>query len=225
MPPRGARNLLISPPFKIAIVMRAQVKICGITRPEDAVLCRDSGVDAIGLVFYPPSPRYVADLGLARELAQAAGAMTNVVALFVDAETSAVDRVLTKVPVNTLQFHGAETAEQCEQYERPYWKALRMKQGIDVVSEAARYMSARAILLDAYVKGKPGGTGERFNWNDVPELPLPLILAGGLDPGNVALAVKQVQPQAVDVSGGVESTPGQKSPELVKQFLRNLVGE
>lgn len=205
--------------------MGIQVKICGITRPEDAELCQQSGANAIGLVFYPPSPRFVADLALAREIAQAAGPMMNVVGLFVDAEESDIEATLAKVPLNTLQFHGAESQEDCERYQRPYWKALRMKQGLDVAATAQKYAGARGILLDAYVKGKPGGTGATFNWANIPNIGQPLILAGGLGPKNIARAVAQVQPSAVDVSGGVESAPGIKSPALVKEFIRNLVGE
>ena len=197
-----------------------RVKICGITQAQDARVAANAGADAIGIVFYAPSPRYVHDLGLAAEIAQAVGPFVAVVGLFVDANPSYIEQVLAAVPLNVLQFHGAEPAAFCASFERPYIKALRMKPGTDIAAIASTYGQARGILLDAYRKGVPGGTGETFDWAHIPSnLPAPLILAGGLTPANVAQACASVKPNAVDVSGGVESAHGIKSTEAVHQFI------
>ncbi len=202
---------------------RTLVKICGITCPEDAEIARDCGADAIGLVFYPPSPRYIKDLGLVREIAQTVGPFVTTVGLFVDAEKRDVEQVLASGALQLIQFHGNETPEECEHYRHPYLKALRMKQGIDVAAEAKRYSNAQGILLDTYVKGVPGGTGESFNWDRVPDnVSLPIVLAGGLNCDNVAAAVRAASPYAVDVSGGVEASPGKKDRNKVDAFIRNV---
>jgi phosphoribosylanthranilate isomerase len=196
------------------------VKICGITAVDVAHHAAAAGADAIGLVFYPRSARNISDLGLAREIAQAAGPLINVVGLFVDPAPADVERVLSAVPLSTLQFHGEESEDFCSRFSRPYWKALRMKPGLDVSAQASLYLSASGLLLDAYHPEMPGGTGEKFDWQRIPpSLPRPLILAGGLDPTNVATAVETVRPWAVDVSGGVESAPGVKSPSLIEEFI------
>lgn len=197
-----------------------RVKICGITSVEDAHAAIKAGADAIGLVFYKPSVRNVSDLGLAKEIALEAGPFTQIVGLFVDAEAHLVDKVRSIVPLNTLQFHGAENAQYCEKFDHPYIKALRMKPGFDVIEAAAEHVSARGVLLDTYVKGIPGGTGETFNWDLVPKELENVILAGGLTPDNVHQAVQAVQPYAVDVSGGVEQSPGKKDIEKVNAFIR-----
>lgn len=185
--------------------MRTRVKICGITRPEDGSAAAVAGADAIGLVFYGPSPRCVT-VEQAQAICAALPPFVTVTGLFVDAPPEQVSAVLAQVPLDLLQFHGDESPEYCASFGRPWMKALRMREGIDVVAEAIRFRAARGLLLDAYVPGVPGGTGERFDWSRIPAtLPLPLVLAGGLAPENVAEAVRQVRPWAVDVSGGVEA--------------------
>jgi len=201
--------------------MTTRVKICGITSIEDAICASESGADALGLNFYEPSVRYLADLALACDIAQAAGPLLNVVGLFVDAPADKILRVMEQVPLNTLQFHGNESAEFCEQFKRPYLKALRMKPGENIAELAAQYPSARGILLDTYVKGAPGGTGQVFDWGSVPSSLNNIVLAGGLNPDNVAEAVRCVKPYAVDVSGGVESGPGKKDPQKMNTFVAN----
>lgn len=199
----------------------SRVKICGITNIEDAKVASASGVDAIGIVFFKSSPRAVMDLALAREIAIAVGPFVNVVGLFVDAEVEYVTKVLACVPLSCLQFHGNETKEYCDQFNRPYIKALRMKPGVDIKQLADRYDSASGILLDAYVKGLPGGTGSTFDWASIPTLGKPLILAGGLNPENAAKAATEVKPYALDVSGGVESAPGRKNHKKIQSFIQN----
>ena len=201
---------------------RSRVKICGITSTADAELAAAAGADAIGIVFYPPSPRYVQDLSLAAEIAVAAGPFVTVTGLFVGAPPETIDTILQRVPLNLLQFHGDESPEDCDRFGRPYIKALRMKLGVDISSVAQSYVSARGILLDAYRKGVPGGTGETFDWERIPSgLSQNIILAGGLSPENVAKAVVQVKPWALDVSGGVEASPGIKSAERMQAFIDN----
>lgn len=198
-----------------------RVKICGITRLEDAEWAVACGADAIGLVFYPPSPRSVS-AAQARDIALAAGPFTTVVGLFVDAARADIEAVLEQVPLHLLQFHGSEPAADCRRYGRPYLKALRMKPGLEVVPAIQAYPDAAGILLDAYRKGVPGGTGEAFDWQRVPRLaPRPLVLAGGLNPANVAAAVAATGVVAVDVSGGVEAGAGIKDRERVADFIRN----
>ncbi len=205
--------------------MPVRVKVCGITSVEAAAQAADAGADAIGLVFYPPSSRYVDDWVLARDIALAAGPLTQVVGLFVNADTRFIETALREVPINTLQFHGDEAPEFCRQFSRPFIKALRMKAGLDVEIEAGRYADARGILLDSYKAGVPGGTGESFDWSRIPSDLPHVLLAGGLNPANVAEAVRQVRPYAVDVSGGVESAPGIKQPEKVAAFIRRAKAE
>ena len=200
-----------------------RVKICGITRPEDAEAALSAGADAIGIVFYPKSSRYVADLGLAREIAQSAGPFVSVVALVVDVSADCVETLCRTVPLNMLQFHGDESVSFCEQFERPYIKALRMQEGVDAAHEASRYTNASGILLDAYKPGVPGGTGERFDWSRFPAAAVkPMILAGGLDADNVAQAITMTRPYAVDVSGGVEASPGIKDPNKIATFIQKV---
>ncbi len=201
---------------------RTRVKICGFTRPGDALEAARLGVDAVGLVFYPDSPRYVT-LETARVIAAALPAFVTVVGLFVDAAPETVEAVLERVPLDLLQFHGQESPEDCARYGRPYIKAIRMAEGIDLYREAERFHQARGPLLDAWHPAVPGGTGERFDWARIPaDLPLPVILAGGLSPDNVAEAVRRVRPWAVDVSSGVESAKGVKDPAKMAAFLREV---
>ena len=206
--------------------LKTRVKICGITNTEDAQLCANAGADAIGLVFYENSPRHLADLGLAKEIAQAAGPFVNIIALTVDMEASKLEAILESVPIHVLQFHGQESPSFCNQFGRPYVKAVRMHDDIDVSQLAEHYNNASGILLDTYVKGIPGGTGESFNWDRVPlNLDKPLILAGGLNPNNVNAAIKVAEPYAVDVSSGVESAVGEKDPEKIIKFIRKVKAE
>lgn len=184
-----------------------------------------AGADAIGLVFYPPSPRYV-EIDIARQIALQVGPFVSIVGLFVDATVDEVEVVLDQVPLHVLQFHGNESPEYCEQFRRPYMKALRMKPWLDVAAALTNYHSASAILLDAYRPGVPGGTGETFDWQRVPKERLkPVVLAGGLTPDNVVSAVIATKPYAVDVSGGVESAPGVKDAEKVATFIRRVKTE
>ena len=201
-----------------------RVKICGITRVEDALAVAAAGADAIGLVFYAKSPRAV-DIEQARAILAALPPFVTTVGLFVDAERNELERILASVPLDLLQFHGDESVQQCEAFGRPYIKALRVKAGDDIAAQVARYPSAQGILLDAYVEGVPGGTGEAFDWSLIPQaLSKPLILAGGLRPDNVAEAVSRVRPYAVDVSGGVEASKGVKDVEKVGAFIRAARG-
>jgi len=199
-----------------------RVKICGITEAQHARKAAEVGVDAIGLVFYEPSVRYVSDFGVARDIALAAGPFVTVTGLFVNAEIEYIEKVLTEVPLSLLQFHGDEEEQFCRAFKRPYIKALRMKPGIELDKEIAKYSDASGILLDAYQPGVPGGTGESFDWNRIEtQGNKPIILAGGLTPDNVEGAVKAVKPWAVDVSGGVESARGVKSEKLMSEFIIN----
>lgn len=201
---------------------RTRVKFCGITRPEDARKAIALGVDAIGLVFVPRSRRRV-DLGQAREIIAAAAPLVSVIGLFMDAPTADVAAVLEQLPLDALQFHGAESPEYCGQFRRPYVKALAMGDAVDVVCAASGYAGARGVLLDAHRSGEQGGTGERFDWSAVPrELAGHIILAGGLTPANVGAAISQVRPYAVDVSSGIESAPGIKCPERMQQFMNEV---
>lgn len=197
-----------------------RVKICGITRPADADFAAQAGADAIGIVFYPRSARYVADLALAREIAQSAGPLVTVVGLFVDAETQWIEKVLTAVPLNLLQFHGDESPSICASYQRPFIKAIRMQEGLDLQQKFSDYAHASGFLLDTYVQGEPGGTGQCFNWLRFPkDCEKHVILAGGLTPENVIAAVSATQAYAVDVSGGVELRPGIKDHDKILSFI------
>ena len=201
------------------MAMTTRIKICGITRPEDVQAAASLGADAIGLVFYAPSPRAVT-VAQAKLVAAALPPFVTVVGLFVDAEPETVREVMNAVPLDLLQFHGDESPAYCNQFGRPWIKAIRMQEGVNVAVETERFREARGLLLDAYQPGVPGGTGERFEWSRVPQgLAMPLILAGGLTPDNVAHAVTQVRPYAVDVSGGVEAAKGIKDFEKMAAFV------
>ena len=196
-----------------------RTKICGITRPDDARAVADAGADAIGLVFYPPSPRAVT-LSQAQQIVAALPPLVTVVALFVDESASEVGRLVAELPIDLLQFHGQESPGYCRQFGRPWMKALRVREGADITGASAAYAGARAVLLDTWQPGVPGGTGKTFDWQLArAEIPLPLVLAGGLNPHNVGAAVAQVGPAAVDVSGGVESSPGIKDAGLIQDFV------
>jgi phosphoribosylanthranilate isomerase len=203
-------------------VPRTRVKICGITRPQDAVLAAQLGADAIGLVFYDKSPRAIT-VEQAQAIITQCPAFVTVVGLFVDAETPFVHRILAQVPLNVLQFHGNEPPDYCIQFGKPYIKALRVQPDTDIPAFVQRYTQANAILLDSYVKGIKGGTGITFDWQRIPACsPKPLILAGGLTPDNVAHAIMTGHPYAVDVSGGVESSKGIKDAEKMTAFMRGV---
>ena len=194
-------------------------KICGITRVEDALAAAEAGADAIGLVFYAKSPRAVS-VQLARAIIAALPPFVTSVGLFVDASRCELGEILDAVPLDLLQFHGDETPAECDSYGRPYIKALRVKPGDDIAAQVALYESARGVLLDTYVPGIPGGTGEAFDWSLVPaDLRKPVILAGGLTTANVAQAIAQVRPFAVDISGGVESAKGIKDAARIQAFM------
>ena len=195
-------------------------KICGITRIEDALIAAEAGADAIGLVFYAKSPRAVS-IQQARDIVAALPAFVTTVGLFVNASREELSGVLAGVALDLLQFHGDESSAECESYQRPYIKALRVKPGDDIAQLAAPYAKARGILLDTYVPGVPGGTGAAFDWSLVPSgLLQPVILAGGLSAANVQAAIEQVRPYAVDVSGGVEAGKGIKDAAKIRAFMQ-----
>lgn len=195
-------------------------KICGITRIEDALAAVDAGADAIGLVFYAKSPRAVS-VQQARTIIAALPPFVTTVGLFVDASRCELGEILDAVPLDLLQFHGDETPAACDGFHRPYIKALRVKPGDDIAAQVALYKNASGVLLDTYVPGIPGGTGEAFDWSLVPaQLSKPVILAGGLTVENVAQAITQVRPYAVDVSGGVESAKGIKDAAKINAFMQ-----
>ncbi|TPW18370.1 MAG: phosphoribosylanthranilate isomerase [Halothiobacillaceae bacterium] len=200
--------------------MRTRIKICGITRTEDAHAAVTCGVDALGLVFYPPSPRHLS-IDQAAEIARHVAPFVTLVGLFVDATAAEVEAVLARVPLGLLQFHGDESPEQCDHYRLPYIKAIRMQEGVDLRQVARDYKNSQGLLLDSYQPGLPGGTGYCFDWSRVPQqLDKPLILAGGLTPENVALAIRTTRPYAVDVSGGVEISKGIKDAEKMAAFIK-----
>ena len=206
----------------MVLFVRTRVKICGITRAEDALEAVRQGADAIGLVFYRNSPRNVT-LAQAAEIVSKVPAFVTVVGLFVDAEPAFIQEVLSSVKLDLLQFHGDETPSACRQYSRPYMKAIRVKNGTNLVQYATDYADAKALLLDAFADGVPGGTGLVFDWSLIPQsLSLPIVLAGGLNAENVGLAIEQVRPYAVDVSGGVEASKGIKDVAKIAAFMRGV---
>lgn len=195
-------------------------KICGITRIEDALAAVEAGADAIGLVFYAKSPRSVT-VQQARAIISVLPPFVTTVGLFVDASRCELGEILDAVPLDLLQFHGDESPAACDDYHRPYIKALRVKPGDDIAAQVALYKNASGVLLDTYVPGIPGGTGEAFDWSLVPEsLSKPVILAGGLTAENVAQAIARVRPYAVDVSGGVETAKGIKDAQKIRAFMQ-----
>lgn len=202
--------------------MRVRIKVCGMTRAEDMAAAAQLGVDAVGLVFYPRSPRYV-DVGQARGLVTTLPAFVTVTALFLDPEEAAVRAVLDNVRVELLQFHGGEPAEFCRSFGRPYIKAVPMGSRADIAEYARRHSGAAALLLDSHAAGEKGGTGVSFDWGSIPRVEgPPLILAGGLNAGNVATAIRIVRPYGVDVSSGVESRPGIKDAAKMEAFVNEV---
>ena len=201
---------------------RTRIKICGIRDPADAAYAAEAGADAIGVNFHKPSPRYV-DVDRARAIVDAVPPFVATVGLFVDVSADAIRRALDIVPLTMLQLHGDpdyETAAFCAQFGRPYLKALRVRPGVDLLQSFGRYRGAAGILVDAYRPGVPGGTGETFDWDLLPrQRDVRLVLAGGLTPDNVAVAIRRVRPWAVDVSSDVESTPGVKDRAKIARFI------
>lgn len=201
--------------------MAVRVKICGITRLEDALFAVNAGADALGFVFYDKSPRHVTPAQAAIVCCALPPFITRV-GLFVNASVEFVQKVLQTVPLDLLQFHGDEPPAYCAQFGKAYIKAVRVTAATDLLEYAADFDTASGLLLDAFVAGVPGGTGEAFDWRLIPEnLPKPIVLSGGLNPGNVSDAVKQTRPWAVDVSSGVESAKGIKDMQKVAQFIAN----
>lgn len=199
--------------------MRTRVKICGITRIDDALAAAQAGADAIGLVFDTKSPRYVTP-DQAAKIARALPPFITTVGLFVNAAPDAIENVLSHVPLDLIQFHGNEKPEQCRRYHRLYIKAIHMQSDIDLHEPARLYGDAAGLLLDTYMPGVPGGTGQTFDWSRIPsDLSKPIILAGGLTAQNVAQAVQQAHPYAVDVSSGVELSKGVKDAQKIVAFV------
>jgi phosphoribosylanthranilate isomerase len=203
-------------------ITRTRIKICGITREQDVQAVARSGADALGFVFYEKSPRHVT-VQQAVAMAKIIPPFVTLAGLFVNPAENEVRNVLKQVPLDVLQFHGEEPPEFCAQFGRPYLKAIRVKAGVDLVQCAARYSSAQGLLLDAFIEGIQGGTGESFDWALIPHsLSLPVILSGGLHAGNVVEAIKQVRPYAVDVSSGVEVAKGIKDAAKVAAFTNEV---
>ena len=201
---------------------RTRIKICGIREARHALVAADAGADAIGLVFYRESPRFVTP-GTAVNVVGVLPPFVTTVGLFVDATEAKVRETLAEVRLDLLQFHGTEPPDFCESFGVPYVRAVPMAPGTDLLEWAGRFSSARALLLDAHEPGKPGGTGRTFDWADIPrDLPIPLILSGGLNSENVGRAVREVKPWAVDVSSGVEASRGSKDPQKIVDFIRSV---
>jgi phosphoribosylanthranilate isomerase len=214
--------------------MRTRVKICGITRIDDGIAAAEAGADAIGLVFWPGTPRCI-DTDRARDIAAALPAFVGIVGLFVDPEPALVRAVLDAVPLHALQFHGDESPTLCASFGRPYVKAVPVRPEVDLLQYAARYPAALGLLFDAFQPGgMPGGTGTTFDWARLPRqlidsMARRLILSGGLTAQNVAAAIRAVHPWAVDVSSGVEEIDsagkprrGIKSPAKIAEFIREV---
>ena len=202
--------------------MKIRSKICGMTRPEDALLAAKLGVDAIGLIFFVGSKRCV-NIEQAQKILAEIPPFVSIVALFVNPSAAEVQQVLSQLPVHMLQFHGDESPEFCRHFCRPYIKAIRVKTSADILSAAELYADADALLFDAAVTGKYGGTGQTFNWQLLPQqLSMAWILSGGLNPNNLNTAIAGTGAQAVDVSSGVETSTGIKDPEKMANFMAIL---
>jgi phosphoribosylanthranilate isomerase len=205
--------------------MRTAVKICGVTRVEDALVAAREGAHAIGLVFYRPSPRFI-EPDAAAAIVRALPPFVTPVGLFVDAGEDDVRAIAARSGVQLLQFHGAESPEFCARFDRPYLKALQVRPGFDLLQYARDFHSAKALLLDAFQEGLHGGTGAVFDWNLIPQaLPLPIVLSGGLTPENVSEAIRRVRPAAVDVSSGVEAAKGIKDAQKIAAFITGVRNE
>jgi phosphoribosylanthranilate isomerase len=202
-------------------VSKVRIKICGLTRNQDVQIAVAEGADALGFVLYAPSPRAVT-AEQAVLLIKHAPAFVTTVALFVNESAEEIFRVLNICSFDLLQFHGDESPEFCRQFNRPYMKAIRVRSAEDIHRAVQQYPDAKALLLDAYVENLPGGTGQAFDWRLIPDLSIPWVLAGGLNAKNVADAVNQVKPFAVDVSGGVEASKGIKDRQKIKDFISEV---
>jgi phosphoribosylanthranilate isomerase len=202
-------------------VSKVRIKICGLTRNLDVQIAVAEGADALGFVLYAPSPRAVT-AEQAASLIEYAPAFVTTVALFVNESRDEINRALEVCPFDLLQFHGDESPEFCRQFNRPYMKAIRVRSADDIHRAVQQYPDAKALLLDAYVENLPGGTGQAFDWRLIPKLSIPWVLAGGLNANNVADAVNQVQPFAVDISGGVEASKGIKDAQKIKDFISEV---
>ena len=201
--------------------MAVRVKICGITRLEDALFAVNAGADALGFVFYESSARHVS-AAQAAAICRVLPPFVTRVGLFVNASVDFVQNILQTVQLDLLQFHGDETPPYCAQFGKAYLKAVRVTAATDLLKYAADFAAASGLLLDAYVPGVPGGTGEAFDWKLIPaNLPKPVVLSGGLTPENVTDAIQQTRPWAVDVSSGVESAKGIKDQQKIAQFIAN----
>jgi len=201
---------------------RSRVKICGMTRLEDALVAAEAGVDALGFVFYEPSPRFIENKNAAN-ITQKLPPFINKVGLFVNAECSFVKNVLASVNLDLLQFHGDEKEAYCRSFGKPYIKAIRMQATTDLKAVAKEYLSAAGLLLDAYDDSLFGGTGHAFDWDMLPaNCDLPVILAGGLNVDNVSKAIDIVHPYALDISSGVEKNKGVKDHLLIKKFMQEV---
>ena len=202
--------------------MSTRVKICGITRIEDALTAIRLGANAIGFIFWDKSARYI-DPKEARKIVMALPPFVTVVGVYVNPSSEWVEETCSIAGLNLLQFHGDELPEFCSQFPLPYIKAVRIRSGIDLLQYAAQYSSSNGLLLDSYVEGVPGGTGRTFEWSLIPEnLSLPLIVSGGLDAKNVCEAIRKARPWAVDVSSGVEITKGIKDADKIAAFMTGV---
>lgn len=203
---------------------RTRIKICGITREQDLAAAVAAGADALGFVFYAPSPRHVTPQRAA-QLTTHLPAFVSKVGLFVNESPQTIRAALAQVPLDLLQFHGDEDAAYCSQFGKAWIKAARMKPGFDLLEYASAFAAAQGVsglLLDADVAGYGGG-GKTFDWSLIPRsLPLPVILSGGLNPGNIAQAVRAVRPWAVDVSSGVEAARGIKDEQKIIEFISGV---
>jgi len=214
--------------------MRTRVKICGITRVADGIAAARAGADAVGVVFWRGTPRYV-EPARAHAIVHALPPFVSVVGLFVDPTIAEVEAALAAVPLSMLQFHGTEPAELCRRFNRPYLKAIAVKDGVDLLEYAARYEDAAGLLFDAFREGDlPGGTGHAFDWSRLSadvrrRISRPVVLSGGLDAANVERAIAELQPFAVDVSSGVEERDaegrprrGLKDPARIAAFVEGV---
>ena len=201
-------------------MVRTRVKFCGITRPADADAAVRLGVDAVGLVLAAGSPRFI-ELPQAAMIRRRLPPFVQAVALFRNATAEAVKRALEQLQPDLLQFHGEESPEFCASFGRAYLRAVPMKGGVDLGQWEQRFASATALLLDAHAPGEPGGQGKAFDWSAI-RASRPFVLAGGLTPDNVAQAVRGARPYAVDVSSGIESSPGIKDQAKMQQFIEEV---
>ncbi|MCP4078286.1 MAG: phosphoribosylanthranilate isomerase [Gammaproteobacteria bacterium] len=207
---------------KNATPTRTRIKICGLKTAQDALLVSNCGADSIGLVFHQNSPRFV-EIDIAEKIRQQIPAFVTVTALFMDDSSALIKQVIEQVKPDCLQFHGKETAKFCESWCLPYIKAIPMGSISDANDFAQAYPSAQGFLLDSNVTGRQGGSGDTFDWSKIPStFQYPLILAGGLNPQNVAEAISQVHPWAVDVSSGVEQLKAVKDPDLIRLFCKEV---